>query len=623
MATESAHASSTLQSDFAAAATEFNVPLPVLLAVSRQESGWQGHGGGYSTDGGYGLMNLTDVTPSMFRAGGSGAAGRHELPKMAADPALHTLRTAAKLIGASPNELRTDDRQNIRGGAALLASYQRRLTSGTPADPADWFGAVARYSQKTDKAGARRFAQAVFRTVAEGASATTHGGQQVKLAATPDATPRTSQLDVLRLTTADTAAECPPEVTCTFVPAADTNFRPANRPADRLDIRYIVIHDTETSFDTAVSDFQTPSFGAAANYVMRSSTGAVTQMVSNKDVAFHAGNFWFNMHSIGIEHEGFAADGATWYTEAQYQATADLVKYLSARYGIPLDRQHVIGHDNVPGPNSKLVSAMHFDPGPYWDWTHFMQLLGVNIPQGGKGGVPKVGSAVTIAPDFATNKQSIEVCGQPTGVGGASMPPTGDGAASTPSSTPCTTQTERSSILFVRTAPRDNAPLFPDQALHADGSAGSDHIDDWGSTVTAGQQFVVADVSSDWTAIWYGGAKVWFSNPGGVNTTSAKGVTILKAASATTAPVYGQAYPEASEYPAGLAPSTQAPLSMYTVPAGQAYVATSAAVPADDFFAKASGGHSADTVVVGTKKYYTIQYNHRVALLDAADMTVG
>ncbi|WP_142303764.1 N-acetylmuramoyl-L-alanine amidase [Neobacillus soli] len=28
-----------------------------------------------------------------------------------------------------------------------------------------------------------------------------------------------------------------------------------------------------------------------------------------------AGNWYFNMHSIGIEHEGFAVEGTDWYSE--------------------------------------------------------------------------------------------------------------------------------------------------------------------------------------------------------------------------------------------------------------------------------------------------------------------
>lgn len=79
--------------------------------------------------------------------------------------------------------------------------------------------------------------------------------------------------------------------------------------------------------------------------------------------------------------------------------------------------------------------------------------------------------------------------------------------------------------------------------------------------------------------------------------------------------VYGTGYPDADEYPAGLSPSAQAPLGMYTIPAGQAYVATRPPDRTDDFFP--SGG----TVVAGGKSMYTVQYNHRVALVYASDVT--
>lgn len=55
------------------------------------------------------------------------------------------------------------------------------------------------------------------------------------------------------------------------------------------------------------------------------------------------------MHSLGIEHEGVLVDGARWYTEEMYQASARLVRYLAARYRIPLDREHILGHDELPG----------------------------------------------------------------------------------------------------------------------------------------------------------------------------------------------------------------------------------------------------------------------------------
>ncbi|MGQ4330786.1 N-acetylmuramoyl-L-alanine amidase [Streptomyces hayashii] len=593
---EAGRPASTLEQHYTAAAAEYHVPRQVLLAVAYQESAWDTRPGQHSTDGGYGPMHLTDVTPAMMAGGGAGAAGRGDLTKLAADPALHTVQAAAKLTGLSARELRDDPDANIRGGAALLASYEKAATGATADDPGNWYAAVARYSQSTQRRGAISFADRVFATMRKGADRTTADGQRVSLTADSGIRPATGQSAALPLTAAATTdTECPATVACTFIPASPSNGQVSNRPANGIRIDTIVIHDTESSYDATIKAFQTPG-QSAAHYVMRSADGAVTQMVPTKDLAFHAGNYSANMHSIGIEHEGYAAHGATWYTEAQYEATAELVKYLAARYDIPLDREHILGHDNVPGPNSSLVAGMHWDPGPFWDWNHFMSLLGARDEWHGVG---PVGSVVTIAPRFDDNRQTVQTC--------PSDDPTG-------ATTACTETQQPANFVYLRTEPSATAPLFGDQALHP-GAAGTDRVNDWGSTASAGQQFVVAGRQGDWTAIWYGGAKVWFCNLRGRNTAPAHGVKVIKASAASPVAVYGSSYPDAAEYPSGLSPSTQAPLSMYTVPAGQAYVATQAPALTDDFFP------SSGTVVTGSRPMYTIQYNHRVALVYASDVT--
>src|SRR5690606_3401971 len=53
-----------------------------------------------------------------------------------------TVDEAARLTGISAERLRRDPTANIRGGAALLASYQRVPST----DPAQWHAAVARYA---------------------------------------------------------------------------------------------------------------------------------------------------------------------------------------------------------------------------------------------------------------------------------------------------------------------------------------------------------------------------------------------------------------------------------------------------------------------------------------------
>ncbi|MEU1534658.1 N-acetylmuramoyl-L-alanine amidase [Streptomyces fagopyri] len=591
-------ADASRQQDFASAAAEYHIPVSVLLGLAYQESGWQSHGQLPSTDGGFGPMHLTDVTPAMMAGGDAGATGRADLDTLTAKPALHTLETAAKLTGLPAHTLRTDPTANIRGGAALLASYQRELTGSTPTDAAQWYGAVARYSQSMQRQAAVRFANRVFATIHDGTTGVTETGRRVTLHAAPSLRPATAQVDQLHLkaSTATAATECPASLDCTFVPGSAAGGQVSSRPTNGIRIDTIVIHDLETTYDAGVNILADPKSSVSTHYVMRSSDGAITQMVPTKDIAFHAGNYSTNLHSIGIEHEGYAAHGATWYTEAQYEATADLVKYLAGRYAIPLDRQHILGHDNVAGPNSSLVSGMHWDPGNGWDWNHFMRLLG--RPAGGPHATPTVGSVVTIDPPFADNLQTVNIC------------PADDPTGATPA---CTDTHQASNFVPLRTAPTPDAPLFADQAIHPTGP-GTDRINDWGSTAQAGQQFVVADVQGDWTAIWYSGAEVWFHNPGGKNTRCAYGVKIIKAATTAPVAVYGSSYPDASEYPAGLGASTQAPLSMYTIPAGQAYVATQPPAATDDYF-------TSGAVVIGAKKMYTIQYNHRVTLVYANDVT--
>ncbi|MFJ5213454.1 N-acetylmuramoyl-L-alanine amidase [Streptomyces sp. NPDC088354] len=586
------------QQDFASAAAEYHVPPSVLLGLAYQESAWESHGAQASADGGYGPMHLTDVTPAMMADDGAGAVGRSDLKSMAANPALHTLQAAAKLTGLSEDALRTDPAANIRGGAALLASYEKQVAGGAPADAAQWYGAVARYSQSPQKRDAAGFADRVFATIRGGAGVTTKDGQRVRLNAAPSVRPATAQVDRLHLkASATTATECPPAVPCTFVPGSPAGMQVSNRPANGIKIDTIVIHDLEGTYDSGVAGLANPSNGVSTHYVMRSSDGAVTQMVATKDIAFQAGNYSSNLHSIGIEHEGFAAQGATWYTEAQYESTAYLVQYLAHRFDIPLDREHIVGHDNVAGGSPSGIRAQHWDPGPSWDWDHFMRLLGA--PLSGLRGTAPVGSVVTIDPVFDTNLQTVRVCpiDDPTGA-----------------TTACTDRQQASNFVFLRTAPDASAPLFGDQAIHGT-APGTDEISDWGSTAQTGQQFVVADEQGDWTAIWFSGAKVWFYNPGGQNTKQAYGVKIISAAGSTPVDVYGSSYPDASEYPTGLGASTQVPLGVYTLPAGQAYVATQPPNATVDFF-KSSG-----TVVTGAKTQYTIQYNHRVALVYSGDVT--
>ena len=143
----------------------------------------------------------------------------------------------------------------------------------------------------------------------------------------------------------------------------------------RSTINGIVIHDTEGRFIGSIRALQNPHVDGSAHFVV-SRRGQIVQLVPVTDVAWHSGNNWWNLHSIGIEHEGWAGRRA--YTEQEYRASAQLVAYLARRWSIPIDREHIIGHAEVPDPYHRGRYggvSHHTDPGPHWSWGHYMGLV--------------------------------------------------------------------------------------------------------------------------------------------------------------------------------------------------------------------------------------------------------
>jgi N-acetyl-anhydromuramyl-L-alanine amidase AmpD len=158
------------------------------------------------------------------------------------------------------------------------------------------------------------------------------------------------------------AGEKPP---VTWYPADSENYTDAERVRERVD--YIIVHTTQGSWSGSINWFQNPSARVSSHFVVRSSDGKIAQCVRGRDIAWHAGNWTYNHSSIGIEHEGYVNE-PKWYTAEMYRASAKLAAFLSTRWGIPIDRDHIIGHNEVPGSD-------HQDPGPYWSWKTYMNLV--------------------------------------------------------------------------------------------------------------------------------------------------------------------------------------------------------------------------------------------------------
>ncbi len=156
------------------------------------------------------------------------------------------------------------------------------------------------------------------------------------------------------------AQEKPPVV---WTPASPCNYQ--NSTSAR-GITYVVIHTIQGSASAGISWFQNCSAGVSTHFVVGYS-GTIWQMLEEGDIGFHTGWTYYNAHSIGIEHEGYS--WANYWTDAQYRASARVTRYVCLKYGIPMDRSHIVGHNEI-SPNWPAG-----DPGPYFNWSYYMSLV--------------------------------------------------------------------------------------------------------------------------------------------------------------------------------------------------------------------------------------------------------
>ncbi|MFG1945404.1 N-acetylmuramoyl-L-alanine amidase [Nonomuraea sp. NPDC048826] len=585
----------TMPQAFARAARRHGVPESVLLAVSYLESRWDCNGGRPSTAAGFGPMHLTD--------GAVPGESRHDHPD-GSPASRHTLERAAELTGESLQRLREDPATNIDGGAALLADYQRALGAPASADPADWYGAVARYAGAAAEEIAANFADEVYEVIREGVTRTTDTGAEITLPPAPGVRPSRSWLTGLDLPhlPGTGLVECPAGMAGEWVPALyrrlpeDTygNFDIADRPTSQT-LHYIVIHNTEELYDKTVGLIQDPAYAASWHYTLRSHDGHLAQHIRVKDMAWHARNTYVNSKGIGLEHEGFLAAGGTWYTEAMYRTSAKLVRFLADRFGIPLDRAHILGHDNVPALVPEKLRTMHEDPGPYWDWAHFFDLMGAPLRADGDSGT----ASVMILPDYDRNRPHYTGCDK--------------------DHPDATCPSHGSASIWLHTEPRGESPLVKDVGKHPT-DASTYSVYDHAARVSTGQRYVVAERRGDWTAIWYLGQLAWFHNPVSdpVAVPSRTRIATPRAG-LESVPVYGRPCPEPAAYPSDVEVQPLVPLQ-YTLPAGQSY--TVGLTTTGEYYKATTFDTTLHRVVRGTEKYHQIQFGHRVMFVRSKDVVV-
>ncbi|WP_046778318.1 N-acetylmuramoyl-L-alanine amidase [Streptomyces yangpuensis] len=177
-------------------------------------------------------------------------------------------------------------------------------------------------------------------------------GRKAPVAAGPPSAPRT-----------DPSVDYAPAV---WVEASESNYTASDRP-EAYPIEYVVIHLTTDTLPVMFAKFRDDAERVSAHYMISATGTRIAQCVRERDVAWHSGSVWYNYRSIGIEHEGWTDQPV--YTDGMYEASAVLTATICAKYDVPVDRDHILGHVEVP-------LSTHDDPGTVWDWDKYMNLVG-------------------------------------------------------------------------------------------------------------------------------------------------------------------------------------------------------------------------------------------------------
>jgi hypothetical protein len=193
-----------------------------------------------------------------------------------------------------------------------------------------------------------------------------------------------------------------------------------------------------------------------------------------------------------------------------------LVRYLAAKYNVPITRSAIFGHSEAQGNNRFQQRAMHYDPGSYWDINRHFEFMSVPItPVSYTGSNLYLKNIITFKPKFDTNLQDFPPK-QPDGPHPSNAVP----------------------LYYQPGLPDGTIPshvkLFADVAINEIGHCaqnyscpvtdiipGEGHLtqSDWGCRIYSGRSYYRISHVNNWSQINFAGTSVWFYNPGEVHTT--------------------------------------------------------------------------------------------------------
>jgi hypothetical protein len=359
--TKAAREEQGLARTFTESATRNDVPRDLLVAIAQIE-------------GGLDMPATREIDPENAVP----VAGPLQLRRGKLD----TLARGAALMGVTELELRRDTALGLEAGARVLRELGDR-TGARVDDLASWSAAIEEMSGYADAYHRRVYARRVLELLGKGGTFLARDAETIAITShLVDLDRAVPKLDAPMKGAADYAD-------ADWFPTSCTDKCTPGRGGNT--IQYVVIHDTEGGWDASVATLQNDP-GKSVQYIV-GTDGRVGQFIHESDTAWHAGNFWYNQRSVGIEHVGYWTKP---YPEALYASSAKLVAYLTDKYKVAKDRAHIIGHDQIPNGTKISESAApcnespasceaagsnyggsghHTDPGDF-EWCLYMPRFG-------------------------------------------------------------------------------------------------------------------------------------------------------------------------------------------------------------------------------------------------------
>ena len=145
-----------------------------------------------------------------------------------------------------------------------------------------------------------------------------------------------------------------------------------DRPPEAL-IDFLIFHYTACPLDLSLRILTQASSSPVSAHYLICEKGQVYSLVPEEKRAWHAGkSYWkgrqgLNASSIGIElvNPGYGPEYRS-FSHPQIDSLMTLSHEILKRHSIPAT--HILGHSDI-APGRKT------DPGPYFKWQHFRQLL--------------------------------------------------------------------------------------------------------------------------------------------------------------------------------------------------------------------------------------------------------